>query len=353
MGEAKNILVDLGKLVNLYTGLGQVSLNFGAELAALQDPRLNFTFLTPPDYIGKFGDAVQYEPLSYRRRYLPALAPRYHLWHATHADSAYMPGDTRTPYLLTIHDLNFMHEKGPRKAALRLRRLQKKVKRADSIVFISNYTRQFAASHLDLAGKPQEVIYNGIKPPPLEIAKKPPYLDDTTPFLFAMGVIKPKKNFHVLVDLIKHLPPYRLILAGDTSDPYAGDIMRAAEKAGVKERIIMTGPIGEAEKSYFYQHCAAFLFPSIAEGFGLPVAEALSFGKPVFTVNSTSLGEIGGDQVYFWDNFEGGEMAALFKKRLPEFEDPKKIRGRKKHAAQYSWSKCAAQYLELYRSLLS
>ena len=73
------------------------------------------------------------------------------------------------------------------------------------------------------------------------------------------------------------------MIAGVTHQPwYQRKIEEEAKRLGVTERVIFTGAISENDKYWYYQNCTAFVFPSIAEGFGLPVIEAMYFGKPVF-----------------------------------------------------------------------
>ncbi len=351
MKPKQTVLVDLGKLAKMYTGLGQVSFYYGKELASLKEPDLSFVFLTPPASSGLYGSGVGYEKLSLKRRYLPAFAPRYDLWHALHQDSAYFPGDKKTPYLLTIHDLNFIHEKSEAKAKIRLQRLQKKVNRAAGVVYLSNYTRDFAREHLTIGNIPERVIYNGVNTLNETSAQRPDFLPEGK-FMFAMGVIKPKKNFHVLVDFLAEMPDYRLILAGDKSDAYALKISDSAKEAGISDRLILPGAVNESHKAYLYRNCEAFLFPSLAEGFGLPVIEALRFGKPVFTTGATSLAEIGGGYVYTWDNFSAKEMAQKYIQQKGQFSDKAKIKERIKYSEQFTWKSCVSQYLTLYRMLL-
>src|SRR6185312_941404 len=117
----KKILIDLGKLKDLNSGLGQVSLNFGHEMSSeTRSTNMALYFLVPWNFIGKFEETnVHYVKLSLIRRWFPAFNKRYALWHAIHQDSGYMP-PSGIPYLLTIHDLNFMYEKSEAKAKKRL-----------------------------------------------------------------------------------------------------------------------------------------------------------------------------------------------------------------------------------------
>lgn len=150
-----------------------------------------------------------------------------------------------------------------------LRKMQRIVNKADYIVTISEATRKDLLEHIDIKGKPIEVIYNGRNiytgdyVQPAEVPQRP--------FLFTVGTVLPKKNFHVLPCLLQG-NDYELIIAGVRSD-YEDRIMQEATRLGVKDRVKIIGTIPEDEKHWYLLHCKAFLFPSIAEGFGLPVIE--------------------------------------------------------------------------------
>ena len=94
------------------------------------------------------------------------------------------------------------------------------------------------------------------------------------------------------------------------------------------------------------------MFPSIAEGFGLPVIEAMHFGKPVFLSKFTSLPEVGGNVAYYFDNFNAAHMQSVFAKGMQDFENRKPQKEIMEQAAKFSWDKAAIQYLELYAECL-
>lgn len=351
--KKSNILVDLDRLKYLYCGLGQVAYNFGKELGKLDDPLLHFTFLVPRQFKGHFGNLVDYEITSFKRRYLPFLCKKYDLWHAIHQDSAFLPSNNHTPYLLTIHDLNFLQEKIASKAKKRLTRLQKKVNRACKILTISKFTKSVIRQNLNLDNKRVEVIYNGVATKTTDSDVKPDFVPEGK-FLFTISVVKPKKNMKVLVGFIKELKDYNLIIAGDKSDNYAKEIEESVMANNLGKRIILCGKVSDHEKSWLYKNCEAFLFPSLYEGFGLPVIEAMSFGKPVFCSAFSSLPEIGSHHAYYWDSFDSQNMIRLFNEKMAEFSsDPKKPSKIKQYANQFSWKKNADEYIKIYKQILN
>jgi glycosyltransferase involved in cell wall biosynthesis len=135
--------------------------------------------------------------------------------------------------------------------------------------------------------------------------------------------------------------------------PYKDKIMEEAQKHGCADRVTITGTISEYDKAWYYKNCEAFVFPSLAEGFGLPVIEAMHFGKPVFLSTHTSLPEIGGAAAFYFKTFEPEHMQQVLRDGLQEFQDKNLAQKTIEHAEQFDWQNTARQYLELYENCLS
>jgi glycosyltransferase involved in cell wall biosynthesis len=351
----KTVLIDLGKLKNLYTGLGQVSLQYGKEIQSTQDSNFDWRFLIPKTFETEFGAPPQSEILSTKRRHFPSLCPTYDVWHAIHQDSPYAPGKKhKTKYILTIHDLNFLKEKSDSKAKRKLAALQKKVDRADYLTFISEFSKQEAQSKLNLGNRPLRVIYNGVNKGVQPSETRPKFLPQGD-FIFSVGTILKKKNFHVLVNFIKKSPILKLVIVGHNKGPYAEELMAIILKANLENRVFLPGTVDDKTKAYLYQNCKAFCFPSLYEGFGMPVIEAMHYGKPIFLSNKTSLPEIGKDHAFYWDNFEPEYMANTFQKGLISFNRDREtsIEEQQAYASQYTWERNVKAYIEVYREVLA
>jgi glycosyltransferase involved in cell wall biosynthesis len=349
-----NVLMDLGKLKNPYSGLGQFSYNYGKHIVHKKDASLHWNFLVPKSGMGIFNKDNTYEQISLKRRFLPSLCKKYHLWHALHQDSPYMPANTHAPYILTIHDLNFLEEKKTNTFKRRLKKLQQKVDRATAITCVSKYSADVTKENLNLEGKDLIVIHNGVDIDTEKRVKRPDFLPNGK-FLFTLGMVLKKKNFHVLIDFIYQLPGFNLVIAGDKTHPYAKEIQRNILKNKLQDRVIMPGAISEEEKIYLYRHCKAFLFPSKIEGFGLPVVEAMRFGKPVFISRHSSLPEIGGDLAYYWDSFNPDNMAIQFESKLRQFELDLENHTREiiEYSQKYDWESCIEKYFKLYIKVIN
>src|SRR5690606_39999229 len=160
----------------------------------------------------------------------------------------------------------------------------------------------------------------------------------------------PKKNFHVLPCLLRG-NGYELVIAGSARSPYRDKILEEARRHHVAERVKIIGNISQEEKFWYYRHCEAFVFPSIAEGFGLPVIEAMHFSKPTFISRLTSLPEIGRDFAYYFDSFDPDAMSEVFDRGMSTPFTLAKKQAMAQHAASFSWDRAASQYLDVYRSL--
>ena len=334
MQSHPKILIDFEKIKDPYSGLGQVC----AHLKTFFDKSpLNIIYWIP-------------NKLEKLARKISFILPRSEVFHAIHQDSPYFPWSKKTNYILTIHDLNALYETDNIVIQESFKRsLQNKINRANAVTFISQFTQTEVEKYFNLNGKKTKVIYNGIS---LTDQTVRPLIVPNSKFLFSIGTILPKKNFHVLIEFLKLLPPeYTIVLAGTTFHSYAAEMKKTIQMAGLENRFFLIGTIAEEEKRWYYENASAFIFPSLLEGFGLPVAEAMSLGLPLFISDKTSLPEIGGSDAYYFTNFEPVYMRDLFLLGMKEFTPEKKARLIERSRI-FDWKKAAEQYLELYQSFL-
>lgn len=306
-------------------------------------------FYVPKCFEGRWGIDHIYKIFHRFHRLFIPKSKAYKLWHTTFQLSSYVPYSNKL--VLTIHDMNFLYEKNTIKHHKYIRRLQRLIDKAQYIVTISETTRQDIIKYMDLGDKPIKVIYNGCNKYDgdfEEPANKP-----NRPYLFTIGTVLPKKNFHVLPCLLVD-NEYELIIAGMRSE-YEEQIMQEAIRLGVEDRVKIIGTVSEGEKHWYLKHCEAFLFPSIAEGFGLPVVEAMYYQKPVFLSDHTCLPEIGSSYAYYFNStFNEKQMQLEFKQGMDDFAkggiDKNKM---KEHASRFSWDTAAKQYWDIYEELLN
>ncbi|MDR0680740.1 MAG: glycosyltransferase family 4 protein [Dysgonamonadaceae bacterium] len=352
MATKKHILVDLLRLKYINTGLGQVCLAYGAELSKIRNPHFQFTFLVPHNFAGYFGDHVNYiVPAPIKHFLFPRrLSKPFDLWHAVHQDIHYYPYK-HIPLVFTVHDLNFIREKTRIKIRLRKNKLNFFLQRAAQTIAISNYTKQDIEINLSTKS-PIEVIYNGVNLA-TEVKEEPPAFIDTNHFLLAIGVFKPNKNYQSLVRLMNEYPEKRLIIAGAHNTAYGKTISEMIRKKGLQDRVITPGIISEADKVWLYAHCEALLFPSTNEGMGLPIIEAMRFGKPVIAARQSSIPEFGREYAYYFSSFEPAAMRQSIEESLTDYRrHPERMEEIKRYSEQFSWKKHTQQYIQLFERLL-
>jgi glycosyltransferase involved in cell wall biosynthesis len=347
------IIFDCERMKFPDTGLYHYCLNLGMHLEKninLHNEKL--FFYTPPweqRWSFHTGNHITQNPL--QKFILPSLKG-YDIWHSTYQNSHYMPLlNRKIKVVLSIHDLNFMYDekKSVAKKQKYLRYMQGLINRADVIVCISEFSKKDVLQHCDIKNKPLYVIHNGtnllLKPELTTKSYKP-----RKPFLFSIGVINRKKNFHVLLPLIKK-NTMELLIAGKYDDrDYLSFIKKQSEELGVEDNVHLLGHVSENEKSWYFNNCSAFTLPSISEGFGLPLAEAMSCGKPLFLSDKTALPEIGGDVSFYFKDFQPDHMEQVFNSGMKEYNSNGLNKRIMERGRNFNWDKAALQYLEVYRS---
>lgn len=138
---------------------------------------------------------------------------------------------------------------------------------------------------------------------------------DVEPYILVLGTIEPRKNISIVLDLLQARPHlarmYRIVIGGRVG--WGRDFEDELEERGLTPllqsgRILQTGFISETSKYLLFKHAAAVVYPSVYEGFGLPVAEAVSLGAPIVTTASSSIPEVGKDFAHY---FRPGDLQSL------------------------------------------
>jgi glycosyltransferase involved in cell wall biosynthesis len=348
------ILIDCERTKHPYTGLFYFCLHLGNALIRQSDPaREQLNFYVPGTQLNLFGPAQHY--LLYRRfhRWWIPRARSFDLWHSTYQNSRLLRPPGKTRVVLTIHDLNFLVERQgqPEKIKKSLRQVQAGIDRADYIVCVSQFTLSTVSKHLRLGNRPVQVIYNGCDVNEFPAFDRPRFRPKR-PFIFSLGTVLPKKNFHVLPGLLGGGGnDYELVIAGILDPDYEKLIRAEASRHGVQDRVRLLGPISEEEKSWYFRNCLAFAFPSRAEGFGIPVVEAMYYGKPVFLSDQVSLPEIGGSEAYYFTDFDPAAMREVFNRSMTDYQTQGRAEQIRQRALRFNWDQAARDYLGIYRKL--
>ena len=347
----KYVLVDHSKL-GRYSGFAEISENYGKCLAELNLPDIHFVYMVPRRYFGHFGDNVSYISFENPLEDLHRLGIKIDLWHATDQLFKFRPHQKGMKQLLTVHDLiNFQKKKGIHKIK-HLLKFRWRVTHSHCISVISDYVKDELLSYGIARNIPVVEIPNGVRELENDPRVKPSFVGENDKFFFAIGQVCPRKNFESIVAMMREFPEYKLFIGGVCDSRYAREFKSALAESPESDRIVMTGGISDEEKNWMYAHCEAFLMPSLMEGFGLPVVEAMRFGKPVFCANATSLPEVGDKYAYYWNDFAPEAMAKVVRDGLASFSYETDGIAEIEYSKKYSYQQFTRMYVELYRKIL-
>lgn len=268
-------------------------------------------------------------------------------------------------FVLTIHDLAIKKLKtvgSIKNTIIQMLFLKKSIKNADKIIAISEATKKDIIEIYNIKEDKINVIYNGTnfeeslainEKAKSEIQDKFKIKD--TPYIFFLSTIEPRKNVETLIKAFNYIKKkennLKLIIAGGLGWKYE-KVIKLFEESPYKEDIVMPGYISKEEKDYLYQNAECFVYPSLYEGFGLPILEAMARRTLVITANNSSLPEVGGDVAFYYNNvldYEelGNKILEIMK--LDENQKQKRIEAGLEQAKKFTWEKCAKETLDILK----
>jgi glycosyltransferase involved in cell wall biosynthesis len=280
--------------------------------------------------------------------------PPSQLYHAT---EHLLPRLVR-PSLLTVHDLIF--ERYPQHHTLTNRLFLKVgmplfVRAAHQIIAVSDQTKRDLMALYRVAGEKIAVIYEGVderfRPAPVaEVERVRRDHGLSAPYLLMVGTLEPRKNHATALRALAHLRaeglPHTLVIVGGHGWLFE-PIQQLVGELGLADAVRFTGRIPDADLIALYSGAACFLMPSLYEGFGFPVLEALACGAPVVASNVSSLPEVAGEAALLVGPEDvAGWAEAIW--RTVQGQGPSLPPG---HLARFTWQACAAQTADLYRAV--
>ena len=230
------------------------------------------------------------------------------------------------------------------------------------MIAVSNNTKQDLISSLATPAHKISLIYNGHEPFYRKLS--PQEIDHTllkkhnitANFILTVGTLEPRKNIIGLIKAYGKLPEnlkntYQLVIAGGRGWKYK-DIFREINKLSSASRIIFTGYLPREELRQLYNQASLFVYPSIYEGFGFPVLEALACGVPVITANTSSLPEVAGEAAVFIDPRSAEDISSAISMLLTEKEVRETlIRKGPAQVKKFSWERAAEETLNIYHEV--
>lgn len=280
------------------------------------------------------------------------LAPD--VFHGVHYT---LPRSLRVPATVTFHDATMLTMPEVHETSKRLffqRAIPAGIARADQVICVSESARQGAIDHAgaDPArthAVPLAVDHDRYRPadgePPAEVRA----ICDG-PYLLWVGALEPRKDVPTLIrafELLAAEVPHHLVLVGPDAWG-AGAITDRIAASPVRDRIVRTGWISEDTKADLYRHADAFAYPSLAEGFGLPVLEALACGTPTVTTTGSAPEEVAGDAALTVPPGDADALATAIGRAIGA-EAARLRHDGPQRAAGYTWRATAERTVEVWR----
>ncbi len=254
----------------------------------------------------------------------------------------------------TFHDLFVMSgEYSSREFRKRFSdQARKAAKRSDMIISVSEFTKSQVVSYLKVEPERIRVVPHGVHLPEVVTPA-----EQRARFILCVGALQVRKNVVRLVEAFERIPAavcdgWRLVLAGSTAGFGAAEIVARIDKSRRQHQIQLRGYVADSELKELYQSAAIFAFPSLDEGFGIPVLEAMAHGTAVMTSNRSALPEVAGDAAVLADPYDSDAMAnALW--RLMEDSQLRIQLGAagRERARQFPWTRSVEETYTVYEEL--
>jgi glycosyltransferase involved in cell wall biosynthesis len=267
-----------------------------------------------------------------------------------HAGNLVRSTPGRARLTATIHDLTSwimpeVHTRSTLRADTSF--AERILKPADGLIAVSENTRQDAIRLLGIRPEKIRTIHSGVAPE---------YFDArpgtrAKPYVLFVGTVEPRKNLGTLLDAWRSLKPdvrerFDLVIAGPQGWDSSGTVARARQEANY------LGYVQEAELPGLVAGASLFVYPSLYEGFGFPVVQAMAANVAVLSSRTSCLPEIAGDAAVYVDPRSSSEMAAQMVRLLDSPEERSRLAqiGRAR-AECYRWERCAKESLEFFREI--
>lgn len=259
-----------------------------------------------------------------------------------------LPGMRLKRTVATFHDLFVMtgEYSTPEFRARFTAQARDAARRADAIIAVSEFTRRQVVELLGVEPERVTVVHHGVRP--LRAGAAP-----RENIVLSVGAIQTRKNIARLVEAFETASKnWRLVLAGSAGYG-AGAILERIQNSPARARISVTGYISSAELAALYARASVFAFPSLDEGFGMPVLEAMAAGLPVIASNGSALPEVAGDAAVLVDPEDTAALAGAIGRMTEDQELRTEYAARGIARAElFTWEKAVRQTWDVYEALL-
>lgn len=292
----------------------------------------------------------------------PLVERRLDAGHIYHATEHLLPWTAR-PSVMTVHDLIF--ERYPQHHTLANRSFLRVamplfVRRAGAIIAVSKHTKQ---DLLELYGTPAQkvfVVEEGIEEhfrpaTEEEIRQVKERHGIRRPYLLMVGTLEPRKNHQLAFEALARLKaggfPHCLVVAGGGGWLF-DEVQKKVEQLQLAEDVLFAGRVPEEDLPALYSGASCFLMPSLYEGFGIPVLEAMACGAPVVCSKASSLPEVAGPAAIYIEQMTGEGLAQAVRRVLFDPQSTKQMRTQGLHrAARFCWREAATKTADVYAAV--
>ena len=370
---------DLRPFLREETGVGIYLRNLLFHLARID--KSNEYFLFAASWKDRFSveKIPPFARMKFRDRRIPVKALNYfwYEWRWPRLDSFFKTAldltHSATPLVLptkgkkivTVHDFFFMNspaQAGKEAGKVFFSQARSAWRQADGIITFSSFTKDELVAQFDIKERKVKVIPHGLDPkflmeiPPSELEETRKKHSLPSSFLHFVGAQEPRKNLFRLLEALKivhlHGQKIPLVLVGPPGQD-SNSLQAHAEQLGLAPWITMTGYLSEEEVRRIYHLATVFVFPSLCEGFGLPLIEAMACGVPVAASFTSAIPEVSKDAALYFRPEDPESIAEkiIFLLKSSQTREELVAKG-KKRAQDFSWEKAAAETLEFYLSFL-
>jgi len=373
------ICIDVDAAVHRHAGLGRYAHELTAALTAIDHGNDYSVFYSEPqraqvapplDRLPHVTNALGVKPWRLKvlaghvfDRAEDALLPAVDVYHAT---AHLLPRFRRVKTVFTLHDLAFRIHPETHKTLNRVylnAAMPRFLQAADAIIAVSEWTKRDAVRLMGIAADRITVIHEGVhqrfRPQPEDrIAAVRQAYGLPAHYILYVGTIEPRKNLNVLLDAYASLlnrgaidDHTRLVIVGKKGWLYQPffDRLRAL---GLEQQVLFPGYVADDDLPALYAAADVFVFPSVFEGFGLPVLEAMACGTPVICSNASSLPEVAGDAAILVEPADSAGFGAAVQRVLEDAGVRQRLAALGMAQAQrFTWENTARRTLAVYESV--
>jgi glycosyltransferase involved in cell wall biosynthesis len=264
------------------------------------------------------------------------------------------------PFIVTVHDLEricFPFSAQEAGEEVSLKKDAQAIRKAEAIIAVSENTKKDLLKYLQIPEDKISVVYNGVN----HEAFKPTYQPIlSSPYILYVGSERPRKNLGRLLEAfaeLKKVPGFtdlKLIKCGDPgrSDAFRDVTLQKIKELGLDSEVIFVDTISDDMLSAYYTSAKVLVYPSLYEGFGLPVLEAMACDCPVIASNVSSLPEVAGDSALLINPYDVQDIYSSIKRLLTDdgLRDDLVSKGRI-HCMSFSWQKTAEKTMNVYHQV--